>query len=94
MAIAVVFDFEGGTAEQYDALVREMGIGGQPASAIPGMIFHAAGPAEGGWRVVDVWESQEALDRFSRDRLMPAAEKIGGIPQPRVAVVPVHAMMR
>jgi hypothetical protein len=94
MAIAVVFNFDGGTAEQYDALVREMRIAGQPASAIAGLFFLAAGPAEGGFRVFDVWESQEALDRFSRDRLMPAAEKIGGIPQPRVEVVPDHAMMR
>jgi len=71
-----------------------MGIAGQPASAIAGLFFLAAGQAEGGFRVFDVWESQEALDRFSRDRLMPAAEKIGGIPQPQVEVVPVHAMMR
>ena len=94
MAITVVFNFDGGTVEQYDALVREMGIAGQPASASAGLVFHAAGPAAGGVRVVDVWESQEALDRLSQDRLMPAAEKIGGIPQPRVEVVPVHAMMR
>jgi hypothetical protein len=94
MAIAVVIDFDGGSTDQYDALVREMGIGGQPASVIAGLLFHAAGPTEGGLRVVDVWESQDALDRFTRERLMPAAEKIGGIPQPRIQVTPVHNLMR
>lgn len=94
MAIAVVIDYEGASADQYDALVREMGIVGQPASAIAGLILHAAGPTAGGWRVVDVWESEEELERFRQDRLMPAAEKVPGIPRPQVQVVPIHRMMR
>jgi hypothetical protein len=94
MAIAVVIDFEGGTADKYDALVQEMGVAGQPASVIPGLIFHVAGPTASGWRVIDVWESEEDLNRFRQDRLMPAAEKIGGIPRPQVQVMPIHGMQR
>jgi quinol monooxygenase YgiN len=34
-----------------------------------GWIFHAAGPTEDGWRVVEVWESQEAADAYFQGRL-------------------------
>jgi hypothetical protein len=90
MAIATVIDLPGGTAARHDALVREMGIGGQSASAIPGLIFHVAGPIGGGWRVIDVWESEADLERFQRERLAPAAAKFGGMPPPQVQVMPVH----
>jgi hypothetical protein len=94
MAIAVVLDFEGGSAETYDAVVGEMGLTGQPASAVAGLIFHAAGPTATGWRVIDAWESEADLERFRQDRLMPAAEKVGGVPRPQVQVTPIHAMQR
>ena len=94
MAIAVVIDFAGGTAEKHDALVAEMGLTGETASTVQGLIFHAAGPTEGGWRVIDVWESEDDLNRFRNERLMPAAAKVGGIPRPQVQVMPVHSMQR
>lgn len=95
MAIAVVIDFEGGNAEGYDAVVQEMGLTGQPASAVAGLIFHAAGPMPTGWRVIDVWESEADLKRFQQERLLPAAAKVGGMPRPpRMQVTPVHVMQR
>jgi hypothetical protein len=36
-----------------------------------------AGPADRGWRVVSVWDTQEACDRFFADRLEPAYADIG-----------------
>jgi hypothetical protein len=94
MSIAVVIDLEGVTAEQHDALVAAMGLAGQSAAATPGLIFHAAGPSPTGWRVIDVWESEADLERFQRERLLPAAEHIGGLPRPRVEMMPVHRMLR
>jgi len=43
----------------------------------PGRISHAAGPTEEGWRVVDVWESQEAYDTFLHERLSQALQNAG-----------------
>lgn len=94
MAIAAIIDFEGGSAEQYDAVVQEMGLGGQPASAVPGLIVHGAGPTETGWRVIDFWESEEDLNRFRQDRLMPATQKVGGVLRPQVQITPIHNMQR
>ncbi len=46
----------------------------------------AAAPSEEGWPIIQVWESQEALDRFLEEHLRPAMERAGdrGYPQPPV----------
>ena len=94
MAIAVVIDLAGVTAAQHDALVAAMGLDGQPVTAVPGLVFHVAGPTATGWRVIDVWETEADLDRFQRERLGPAAAQIGGLPAPQVQVMPVHRLQR
>jgi hypothetical protein len=39
----------------------------------PGLLAHVAGPAESGWRIINVWESEEAFRRFQSERLIRAA---------------------
>ena len=79
MAIAMLFEVPGLTSEQYDAVAREVSL---PA---PGQIFHLAGPMEGGWRVLEVWKSQEAVDAFYREKLEPGLHSAGIIDfQPKV----------
>jgi hypothetical protein len=94
MAITAIIDFEGGSAEEYDAVVQELGLVGQPASAVQGLILHAAGPTETGWRVVDIWDSEEDLNRFRQERLMPATQKVGSDRRPQVQITPLHALQR
>ena len=49
-----------------------------------GLLLHAAGPTEEGFRIVGVWESEEAWERFRADRLGPDAEAVAHVP-PRSA---------
>jgi hypothetical protein len=82
--------FAGGTQEQYEAINEQMGVEESPPA---GLIFHAAGPTEGGWSVIDFWESREAFDRFQQERLGPAIEELGDrAPQgpPNIKEFPVH----
>ena len=37
-----------------------------------GLIVHTSGPVDGGWRIVDVWESREDFERFTDERVRPA----------------------
>jgi hypothetical protein len=39
-----------------------------------GLILHAAGPTDEGFRIIGVWESEDAWHRFREDRLDPEAE--------------------
>ena len=75
MATAYMFELPAMTQEQGAAVLGEFGLTSTPPA---GQILHIEGPMEGGGlRVVDVWESQEALDGFFRDRLMPSFQKVG-----------------
>jgi len=74
MAIGLWISFAGGTQEQYDAINAEMDVEGNPPE---GLVFHSAGPMDGGWNVIDFWESRGAFDRFQQERLGPAIAALG-----------------
>ena len=59
-------------AEQVMAHVRSTG-------PVPpeGARLVLGGPAEPGWRVISVWDSEEARDRFLAERLAPAYRAAG-----------------
>ncbi len=59
-----------------------------------GGIFHVAGPSpNGGWRVIEVWESQEDAQRFLGERVKPAFEAVGAPGPPQPQLWPVHSYM-
>ncbi len=74
MAVWFVLDIPAMTQEQSAAVLKDMGLTDRPP---PGQIFHVEGPGEGGTRVVDVWESEEAFNSFMQERLAPAFERAG-----------------
>jgi hypothetical protein len=78
--VAFILDFAGGTSAQYDAVIEEMQLDRRTPE---GALYHAAGPTDSGWRVVDVWESDEAFQRFSSEQIAPIAQA-HGLPAPQV----------
>ena len=81
MAIGVLFDGQGVTQAQYDQVRNEVTPDNRPP---PGMLYHVAGPTETGFRVVEVWESQEAVDRFFQEKLGQALQKANINVRPQV----------
>jgi hypothetical protein len=69
MAFGIIHHFPGGTKEQYEASIAAV----HPArDELPeGQIFHAAGPADGGWTIVAVHESKATWESFRDNTLMP-----------------------
>ena len=80
MAVLAVFDAPGHTEAQYDQVRRRVAPDNR---LLPGMLSHAAGTDEGGFCVVEVWESQEALPRFFEQTLSEPLEEAGMDVQPR-----------
>ena len=76
----VVIIVEGITEEQYEESVRKLAGKDRVESSsdwpVAGLLAHIAGPGENGFRVIDVWESQEALDAFA-EQLIPVMDEIG-----------------
>lgn len=90
MAIGIRIKFAGLTQEQFDAVNKHV----DPASDPPkGLIFHASGPIDEGWGVIDFWDSREAFDAFA-PRIRSAVEAAGVELQgsPDVKEFPVHEM--
>lgn len=90
VAVAMMVDNPEGSQEVYDRIRAHLGLE-KPA----GGIFHIAGPSPaGGWRVLEVWESEEQANRFFQDRLVPALQALGlGGTPPRREFWPVHHAM-
>ena len=84
--LAMILEWRGVEQREYDAVIEALELGGK---TYKGGVFHVAGPMDGGWRVVDVWESQEAFDAFLRDKLGPVSQRLG-VPAPQITAWPVH----
>ncbi len=89
--MAVVAVFEGITREQYEESVRRLTgkdtLGSTADWPVEGIISHAAGEGPNGFRVVDVWESEEAFGRFGQ-HLMPILQDMGVAGEPEI--YPAH----
>ena len=79
MAIALVMEFPGGTQEQYDKVMKSLGLD-RSDEPPRGALLHLAGPTDKGWEVVDVWESRADFDRFLREELGRATGEAGLTP--------------
>jgi hypothetical protein len=90
MTVAMLIDNPNGSQELYEMLRSELGfdrpLGGKA---------HVAGPLpDGGWRVIEVWDSVEEASAFLRDRFVPALRAAGftGEP-PQPEFWPVHSVL-
>lgn len=87
MAVGVLMDFSGGDKAAYDRVLDRMGLNdGRPPA---GALFHMAGETDGGFRVVDIWESAEAYQKFAEEQIGPLAGA-EGFPRPQVSMWEIH----
>lgn len=85
MTVTMMVDSPHGTQESYER-VRDL-LGEGPA----GGILHLAGPRpNGGWRVIELWESEADAHRFFEERLLPAVEAVGATDPSPPQFWPVH----
>src|ERR1043165_750948 len=85
--ILVHFDFDNVTSQQYDDVWADLRASG---NAHPkGLIAHVgASKPNSGWKVVDIWESEQAFQEFG-NTLMPLLAK-HNIPTSQPEILPVH----
>ncbi len=76
MSVLMVMEAPGATPEQYDRTNQIMGISGDD-DAPDGLIQHVCAIDGDGIVIADVWESEEALERFFKERLGKALEESG-----------------
>lgn len=98
MPIVAIFQSPELTREIYEKTVRML-TGGKRTRMesvsdwpVKGILSHTAGQGEKGFRVVDVWESEEAFKKFG-EKLIPILKEVGvqGAPEVYPAVAFVSA---
>ena len=71
----VIVEAEAPSQEVYEAVSSRAMSGGQLPE---GCHVHIAGPAGGRWRVLTVWDSREAFQKFREEKLLPTFREIAG----------------
>ena len=95
MAVILVHAGPTLTQERYEEAVKK-GSGGKgqlqsPADwPVEGLLVHAAGQGKDGFRVVDLWESEEAAGRFGTI-MVPILQEIGVTDMPEI--YPAHTFV-
>lgn len=89
MAVGVQLDFKGATLEQYDEIIKRMGLKPKGAGAAGGL-FHWVTRTADGIRITDVWESQEIFDKFAQEKIGPISQEVGVQGPPQVQFFEVH----
>ncbi|HEU5211421.1 MAG TPA: hypothetical protein VFU10_01490 [Gaiellaceae bacterium] len=87
MTVVSTLDVYGLTAQEYRAVMDELGVETRPEG---GIYLHLTTPADFGFRVVEIWDDKEGFDRFVEQRLAPAGEAVGLAREMTIAVTPLH----
>lgn len=78
MAVTMVLDLPSVNQEQYSMLMREAGLPVDRSSTLPpGLLVHVASATEQGWRLVDVWKSEQDFARFLKEKLAGSLQSVG-----------------
>jgi hypothetical protein len=68
MAVIVTVDVPGQTRAGYDGMLQALAGLARDAD---GFVLHSAYVVDGAWRVVEVWQSKEAANRFFAQHVAP-----------------------
>ena len=63
------YEYPGVTREQYERAFAALELNRDMPE---GAVVHIAGEMPGGWRIIEVWETQEDFDRFHQEQLRHA----------------------
>jgi hypothetical protein len=89
-----VFEGPGFTQQSYEESVRKLTGKNKMTSPsewpVEGLLVHLAGQGPHGFRVVDVWASEDAFRRFG-EKLVPILQQLGIDGQPEV--YPAHTVV-
>lgn len=90
MPVLVLIEVPGGSSELDEVLTEAWGIESVPPE---GNLLRMAGPMEGGWRVVSLWETREQFEAFLAERLHLSLDD-QGVGQPVVTFWEIEKVER
>ena len=90
MAVAVELTYhgQGATLDNYRAIIQRLGLSPEGPHPDPACLFHWAAEIPGGFRVTDVWRSQDQFEQFAQNTIGPIGQELG-VPQPQMKFIEV-----
>ena len=87
MMYVTTLDVFGLTADEYRAVLDKMGVETHPAANI---FLHLSATIEGGYRIVEIWDSKEGFEEFLQKRLGPANQALGINRKTNITITALH----
>jgi hypothetical protein len=88
MAVLVTAEVPGQTEQGYDGMLAALG---SRLKQAPGFVLHTAYPVEGGWRVLEVWDSKTHANEWYAKNVAPNLPP--GV-YPKRSVQDLHSLLR
>jgi quinol monooxygenase YgiN len=88
--ICRIYDVQGGKLEHYEAVTKRTG-----REKPDGVHAHIVGETDGGFTVIEVWDSPEHIERYMEQGLGQAIQEVmqeAEVPEPTVTEFEVHKL--
>lgn len=87
MSVMMIAEVQGQTQQGYDGVLDKLA---EAIRRAEGFIAHASHPVDGGWRVIELWQSKAQADRFYAGAVVPHLPP--GI-HPKRTTVELHSIL-
>lgn len=85
--VLMTMNVKGLTHKEFRAILDEMGVEARPER---GIYEHISHPTDTGFRIIEIWESQEGFEEFAERRLKPAITKLEIQRETTIRFQPLH----
>lgn len=87
MAVLVTAEVQGQTREGYDGMLTALA---EAIRRAPGFVLHSAHPVDGGWRVIEVWDTKANANAWYAQSVAP---KLPPGVHPKRTVQELHSLV-
>jgi hypothetical protein len=87
MTVVTTIDVYEMPNSEYRAVLDRMGVEARPE---PGIYLHITAQTDFGYRIVEIWDSQDGFEEFAERRMMPALQDLGIDRKTEITVKPLH----
>jgi hypothetical protein len=87
MTVVTTIDVYDMPDSEYRAVLDRMGVEARPE---PGIYLHVTAQTDFGYRIIEIWDSQDGFEEFAQRRMLPALEQLGIDRKTEITVKPLH----
>src|SRR5262245_5623185 len=87
MTVVTTIDVHDMTNREYRAVLDRMGVEERPE---PGIYLHITAQTAFGYRIIELWDSQDGFEKFAQRRMLPALKELGIDRNSEITIKPLH----